>query len=584
MNPAPDSVQSAELVDPARSRLSSSATSPAAIDAALDILQARKDAWVATGIDERLAIQREASAAVVQLGHRWVHDSLAAKGFESGSMAEAEEWIAFATVTRMLRLLQRSLSDIRREGCPRIGGPLGQSRSSQLVAPVMPLERWDRLVYAGITGEVWMEPGVTAAELWATQARPYREKNHAGKVALVLGAGNISAIPVVDTLHKLFVEDQVVVLKPNPVNAYLGPLIEQAFAGLIRRGFLRVVYGGIEEGSYLVNHPQVDELHMTGSAATFDAITFGAGEEGRRRKQAREPLVTKRFTAELGNISPVIVVPGPWSDGDLHDQAEQIVTWLVANAGFGCLTPRVLIQQASWPLRDALLEAIGRELARVPARNAYYPGAHETHAAFLAAHPEARQYGNAGGGYLPWTFITGVDPGAAGDVCFTREPFCGLMSETALEGADPAEFIDRAVAFANETLWGSLNATIIVHPRSLRDRRVTHAVENAIANLRYGTVLVNMSSFAGYYFLTTPWGAFPGHGIRDIQSGTGKTSNVLMFERPQKSVVRGPFRKRGYPIRVTAKRPHSFVRDLAMFESSRSPGRMARLLWSALRA
>ena len=42
--------------------------------------------------------------------------------------------------------------------------------------------------------------------------------------------------------------------------------------------------------------------------------------------------------------------------------------------------------------------------------------------------------------------------------------------------------------------------------------------------------------------MTTTWGAHPGNDLYDIQSGTGVTSNVLMFERPEKSVVRSPFR------------------------------------------
>ena len=54
-----------------------------------------------------------------------------------------------------------------------------------------------------------------------------------GRVALVLGAGNVSSIGPMDALYKLFVEDQVVVFKTHPVNVYLGPLLEEAFRALI---------------------------------------------------------------------------------------------------------------------------------------------------------------------------------------------------------------------------------------------------------------------------------------------------------------------------------------------------------------
>ena len=119
---------------------------------------------------------------------------------------------------------------------------------------------------------------------------------------------------------------------------------------------LAVVYGGATEGSYLCNHPGIEEIHITGSDKTFDAIVFGAGSEGIKRKAEGSPLLTKRVTGELGNVSPVIVVPGPWKPDDLIYQAEHIDTMLTNNAGFNCNATRVIIQDASWPLRSQLLE------------------------------------------------------------------------------------------------------------------------------------------------------------------------------------------------------------------------------------
>lgn len=47
----------------------------------------------------------------------------------------------------------------------------------------------------------------------------------AGKVALVLGAGNQTPVAALDILHKLVAENAVVVCKMNPVNEYAGPFI-----------------------------------------------------------------------------------------------------------------------------------------------------------------------------------------------------------------------------------------------------------------------------------------------------------------------------------------------------------------------
>ncbi len=99
-------------------------------------------------------------------------------------------------------------------------------------------------------------------------------------------------------------------LKTNPVNAYLGPVLEKAFRRLIGDGYLRIVYGGVAEGSYLCHHEVVDEIHTTASDKTYEDIVFGAESEGARRKAERRPIIQKRFTGELGNVTPVIILPG----------------------------------------------------------------------------------------------------------------------------------------------------------------------------------------------------------------------------------------------------------------------------------
>ncbi len=315
----------------------------------------------------------------------------------------------------------------------------------QLVVKVFPQTLFDSILFRGLTGEVWMEPGIKADEAIKTQARVYHGKRHKGKIVVVLGAGNASCLIPGDFLYKLFVEDMVVILKINPVNTYLVPLLEEGFRVLVQMDFLRIVHGGAEEGAYLCNHPAVDEIHITGSDKTFEAIIFGSGSEGLRRKNERSPLITKRFTAELGNITPVIVVPGPWNDNDVMEQAVELVSWLACNAGFNCHTPRVIIQHKNWRKRNTLIEAIGNVMSNIDTRKNYYPGAKERHAAFVAAHSDAKQFGDAVGDHIPWTFITDVDPNSKEDICFNTEAFCSIFCETAIEAPSVPDFIDRAV-------------------------------------------------------------------------------------------------------------------------------------------
>jgi acyl-CoA reductase-like NAD-dependent aldehyde dehydrogenase len=552
------------------------------IDQALTHLHSKKVRWATLSIPKRLEILEKSTRDMLAISDQWVAAGLSAKTLPRDSMGEAEEWLYVAAIMRCLRMIRKTLLEIQRNGRPRLPGKVIRTINGQTAVQVFPRDPWDAIVYRGDRAEVWMEPGVTISKADNWYAWQNFPADADGKVALVLGAGNVSFLPVIDLLYRLFVRNQVVVIKLNPVNDYLGPLMEVGLHSLIQPGYLQIIYGGANQGRYLSQHPLVDEMHLTGSIKTFETIVFGSGEEGQQRKARRDPKTSKPFTCELGNVSPLIVVPGPWSKADLQDQAEQVATWFTGNAGFGCLNPRMIVQHTSWSARRPFLDAIVGVLGKIKTRRAYYPKARELLDEFLAAHPEALQIGNPSGDELPWTIVPDLDPSKRDDICFTQEAFCGLMAETGLEAADTVDFIQRAVEFANSTLWGSLCATILVHPASLRDPAVAAALYTAIADLRYGSVTINLAAFYPVYSQVTPWGGYPGNPIHDVQSGIGKTSNTLMFARPQKSVWWGPFRKYPDPLRATARRPATLARKMALFEGSPSLLKIPGLIWSSL--
>jgi acyl-CoA reductase-like NAD-dependent aldehyde dehydrogenase len=554
------------------------------LDTAVAEVREHAEEWAALPTGERIALVERLRRDVARVADRWVDLSLEAKGISPGEPTAGEEWITGPYfVLRNLRLLRRSLADIVVVGHPRIPGRVTARSDGQVVARVFPADLWDRLLYRGFTADVWMQPGVPAGELAATQAVAYREPDRPGAVALVLGAGNISSIPALDALYKLFVEKKVVLLKMNPVNAYLGPVIAEAFRVLVERGFLHVVYGGVAEGSYLCAHDDVDEIHITGSDRSHDAIVFGAGDEGARRKAQRRPLLTKRITSELGNVSPVIVVPGRWSEADLELQAVNLATMLTYNAAFNCVTTRLIVTHAAWPQRDEFLAALRRVLAAVPLRRAYYPGADKRLGTFLALHREAERFGRPDGDRLPWALVSGLDPAKGDDIFFTTEAFCGIIGETALQAPTVAGFVDRAAAFVNEKVWGTLAAGLIVHPASEHDPEVAAAVEGAVADLRYGTIAINQWSAAGYG-VGTPWGAYAGSELFDVQSGIGFVHDTLMFSRVQKTVFRTPFRMWPTPPwYVTCRTAHLTGRRLTRFEAAPSLWRFLAVLGAAVR-
>lgn len=555
-----------------------------ALDLAVEELGARATEWAGLALSERIALVEELQRDVARVAERWATLSLQAKGIASDEPAAGEEWVTGPyLVLRNLRLLRRSLADIASHGRPIIPGKVSTRADGQVVAQVFPADIWDRVLYRGFTGEVWMEPGLPVEQLPESQAVAYRENGAGGNVVLVLGAGNLSSIAPMDALYKLFVEKHVVLLKMNPVIAYLGPVIAEGFRALVAKGFFHVVYGGASEGEYLCRHEGVDEIHITGSDRTHDAIVFGTGDDGARRKAERRPLLTKKITSELGNVTPVIVVPGRWTEGDLKVQAANVATQLAYNCGFNCVTTRVIVTWAAWPQREAFLGALREVLAAVPPRQAYYPGAQERFAAFLAKHPEGEQFGGRNGDRLPWTLIPNLDSSGDGDICFTTEAFCGIMGETPIAAATVPEFIDRAVDFVNEKVWGTLAVGLIVHPASLRDPEIATSVERAVANLRYGTVSLNQWSAAGYALGVAPWGAFAGSDFFDVRSGVGVVHNTLMFSQVQKTVFRGPFRVWPTPPWfVTCRTAHVVGRRITDFETGPSFWKLLRVMAAAI--
>ncbi len=516
----------------------------------------------------------------------WLAAACAAKGLAPGSTEAGEELFAgIGTFVRMARLLRDALRAIAQHGKPDLPGPIRETADGRLRVQVLPAGAFDRVTFAQTTAEVIMQPGVTRASLVAGQAAAYGDPAGHSGTALVLAAGNVASLGPRDALSKLFVEGQVVVLKANPVNDYLVPHWNRALAALVEAGVLRIVDGGADVGEYLTGHPRIDSVHITGSDKTYDAVVFGTGAEGARRKAADEPVLDKPVSAELGNVSPVIVVPGKWSVADLRYQAEHVATMLVNNAGFNCISARLVVTHAAWPQREAFLGALTQTLAEITTRRAYYPGARARHDTFVAAHPEAEELGRGPADALPWTFIRNVAPGHTDDICFNVESFFGEVAETALTAPDPAAFVDAAVAFCNDVVWGTLGCTILVSPSSMKLPDVSTAVERAVADLRYGSIGFNVWHGVSFALGCTTWGAYPGHPRTDIQSGCGVVGNAAMFDRPQKSVVRAPFRSRPRPPWfATARDSYEVMRRFVAFEADPSAAKIPGLLLAALRS
>jgi aldehyde dehydrogenase (NAD(P)+) len=514
-----------------------SVATPNEIDRHLEELRLGAQRWIALSPSAKADLLEAVRASTYAQAARWAAAAVEAKGL-AGTPLAGEEWISgpWALIYAINRYVV-TMRQIARSGGPEIPANRVRTRpDGQVVVDVFPDGVFDQLLLSGVRGEVWMQPGVTPENLGDTMGVWYRTPDPQPRVALVLGAGNIAAIAPLDVLYKLLADGAVCILKMNPVNEYLGPILEDALKPLVDGGFLRFAYGGAETGKLLCAHPMVDEIHITGSDKTHDRIVFGDGPDAEDRKRRDDPVLDKLITSELGNVSPTIVVPGPWSDADFRFQAEQIVTQKMHNGGFNCIAAQVLILPSDWDGTQKLIDAVNEVFSEVLDRPAYYPGAADRCERLSSVPGTAVRYGRTGDGFTARTIVT-VDA-QSGSPNFEIEAFSSLLTITRLPG-DTATFLRDAVSFANDKLWGTLGGNVIAHPQTMKQYETE--LDAAVAALRYGCVAVNAWTGVGFLLTETTWGAFPGHRRNDVRSGIGVVHNSHLFDKAQKSVIYGPF-------------------------------------------
>ncbi|MCB9740712.1 MAG: aldehyde dehydrogenase [Deltaproteobacteria bacterium] len=550
------------------------------LDQKIDRLAAHQAAWVAMSPTERAALLRRCMPTLAAEADAWADTARRLKGYAAGSNGHGEEYLGGTlAVMRNLRLFAEALDA---GGAPKL--PKTWQRSDgQWIARVFPQNALDKALFAGTTVDIWIEPGQEPS-----QGKLYRDKR-AGKVrgdgkggvSCVLGAGNQTSIPPMDVLYKLVVDDEVCILKMNPVNEAVGPHIERAFAPLVQAGFLEVCYGGVPEGKHLTDHEKVSSIHITGSATAHDAIIWGPGEEGSKNKAAGTPRITKHITSELGCVSPVLVVPGKWTDAELDYQARQVASMLAYNCGFNCNGSRLIVLASGWPQKDAFRKLVYDKLAATPTRKAYYPTAQRTFETFTGQY-EATQLGDASGeGVLPWTMLEGVGTDE-GEFALNNEPWAGIMSFVEVDADGAAAYIDAAVPFANDRCWGTLSINVLCDPRT--EKALGDAFDEAIAALRYGTIAINCWSGLGYGIVNATWGAFPGHPLDDIESGQGVVHNGLLLDHPQKSVIRTPFVMKPTPAWFTDHKNNlALGQVMTQFEAAPSFFKVPKVALTALK-
>jgi hypothetical protein len=530
-------------------------------------------------IRKRYILCKRSLDTLAEMAESWIEAGSLGKQCPGNATVLAEEMLTGpVTVARLLRLASKSLEQVAMNGSPKPPGACKETQNGQCIVPIFPTPYlWDRFTFMWLSAAAIMQPGVSASKIHGHWVQSVTDAK-VNKVVAVLGAGNVSAVPVTDSLHRILFQSQQVILKMNPVNDYLRPIFEKAFSPFIEEGMLRIISGGTDIGTELIQHPNVAEVHITGSTQSHDRIVWGKDtHEQESNKAANLPVLTKPVTSELGNVTPWIVVPGSYTLRQLDSQAQHIAASITNNAGFNCLSTRVVVTSSQWPQRTEFLSLIEKHLAATPLRPAYYPGAADRYRKFTGQNPPSDPTNR-----LPWAFIKNQDSTKQLNL-FEEETFVGVCAETNLEAYSPDTFLKGAVDFCNQRLAGTLCASLTIPNDFQRTKR--DLIEQEIQRLRYATVCVNQWSGLAYSLLTPPWGGYPGATLQEIESGIGSVHNTFLLDRHEKSVLRGPLVTFPKPVWFpTNRNALAIARHLFALYQRPSLARFLKLLGSAVTA
>lgn len=490
----------------------------APLDAAIADLQTGARAWSLLTLGQRRALLQRVRATTAAVAEEWADVASTSKGLGPTHPLRGEEWLSgpYAALVAVDAYAD-TLGALAAGRSPIAGVRTGTAPGGRTVVHTSPLTATDRLLLSGYSTEVWLEPGVGVEAARRAAGLGQRHPAESGGVGLVLGAGNITSIPYLDVLYELMAFNRVAILKVNPTQDALVSVFERALAPLIEPGFLRIVTGGGDVGGYLTRHPSISHVHITGSEATFRAIV---------------PGLSVPITAELGGVSPIIVVPGEWSTADLRYQAEHVVTMRLHNSGHNCIAGQVVLLSRDWPQREAFLSELRAAYDRAPERPVWYPNSDEKMDAARTAYPDAARCGDGSRALIE------TSPGEAAAL-ETTEYFSPVLGVVDLPGTGQ-EFLDAAVAHANDRLTGTLGANVLIDPAT--QSALGSGFERAVADLHYGTVAVNSWTAFGFLTPTATWGAYPGGTLENAPSGIGIVHNAFLLDRVERTVVRGPFR------------------------------------------
>ncbi len=441
---------------------------------------------------------------------------------------------------------------------------------------VFPNKSIEKLLFPFVSAEIHFNKNMTKSDILNSRGFGNRLGFKKG-ISLILGAGNVSSIALLDTIYDMVVHRHCILLKLNPVNEYLKPVFEKVFENFISKGYMIITTGDVNISSYMTKHSGITNMHLTGSDMTYENIVYGGIlSEKEKGMKTLQKVNKKPFTTELGNVTPFIVHPGKWSSSEIKYQARKIVTAKLNNNGFNCIAAQVIVLPKGWKYTDALVKAIKNQLALEKDRLAYYPNSIETLNSL-----------NSTDNFIQENDATCATPHLTKDLELNdhfenNEVWSSTLFFKYIEYEDDNDYTIKAIDYVNNDLWGNLGVAVLLKKHTSKSN--ADILSMYVEKLQYGTVAINEWPALGFIIPTMPWGGYPGNKDTDIQSGQGYVHNAYFFESPLKGVLYSKFKLPFVdPVWFTSnKKGKKVFKNLTYFQIENSKINLIKLIFSAL--
>ena len=305
------------------------------------------------------------------------------------------------------------------------------------------------------------------------------EKPQLGTVCVILGAGNQSFLSVSDVLYHMFVRGSVALLKHHPILTRCKPIIDYVMAPLIDAGYCVTSDADKLKSQALIYAHRTDAVHLTGGTNTHDAIVWGTKDPETCRAN-NEPVLKAQMFAELGAVTPYIVVPSEsltteWTT-DMIDMYASMCAFAVAdNCSCNCLACKVLVLPGDAKFEIFTTQFISKfkeKLKQTKLEPAYYPGIKDRYNKWLntvdalgdnvcktVCTEDRKDVGSLPGSefVLPFVIAEVKDVSAIKDESlFRTEPFAPVVTIIRLPGGNCNRVCGHSVHFCPKPPMGQL--------------------------------------------------------------------------------------------------------------------------------